>query len=484
MNDSITKRWLLNILSVIVGIIVLVVLGLSYVIRSYYVSAVEQAITVRCNELDNVFADANSETTTDFFSTAQAYIEDFPDKEQMEVQSVNSVGRVTVTSTGFLPEESEVMSDYQEALSADSGVAVLTGELSTGESIMSGTKVIYSRDGTVLGAMRFVISMKDVNHAVIIYISVFGLIGVVIILGVYISGRFFIRSIVVPIKKMSETARKIAGGDFETTQLTKRFDDEIGDLSDSINYMANELKQTEQLKNDFISRVSHELRTPLTAIKGWSETMLLAGDEIDRTTFRKGMNVILKESGRLTGLVEELLDISRIESGRMKLNLEKTDLIAELDEAVYMLKERSVKEKKHLMFDTPIECFPPVMGDRNRLRQVFLNIIDNALKYTAEGGNIIVQILNEESCITVHVSDTGCGIAPEDLPKVKEKFYKANQNVGGSGIGLAVADEIVQMHGGTLDIESGIGVGTTITIKIPVCKDAAADKDSNSKGDF
>ncbi|MDD6644719.1 MAG: HAMP domain-containing sensor histidine kinase, partial [Oscillospiraceae bacterium] len=160
------------------------------------------------------------------------------------------------------------------------------------------------------------------------------------------------------------------------------------------------------------------------------------------------------------------------QSGRLKLITEKTDLVAELDEAVYILKERSIQEKKHLMFDTPIEPFPPVMGDKNRLRQVFLNIIDNALKYTPEGGNVTVQILNDLSNITVLISDTGCGIAPEDLPKVKEKFYKANQNVGGSGIGLAVADEIVQMHGGTLDIESGIGVGTTVKIQIPVYNEA------------
>lgn len=291
-------------------------------------------------------------------------------------------------------------------------------------------------------------------------------------MAVFISGRFFLRSIVGPVKEMSQTARKIAEGDFETPDLAKKYDDEIGDLSDSINYMAHELKQTEQLKNDFISRVSHELRTPLTAIKGWSETMLLTGDDIDRQTFQKGMNVILKESGRLTSIVEELLDFSRIQSGRMKLITEKTDLVAELDEAVYMMKERSIKEQKHLMFDTPIEPFPPVMGDKNRLRQVFLNILDNALKYTSEGGNVIVQILNQDNLIIVHISDTGCGIAPDDLPKVKDKFYKANQNVGGSGIGLAVADEIVQMHGGTLEITSGIGVGTTVTIKIPVYNEA------------
>ena len=189
------------------------------------------------------------------------------------------------------------------------------------------------------------------------------------------------------------------------------------------------------------------------------------------------MTIILKESGRLTSIVEELLDISRIQSGRMKLMTEKIDLVAELDEAVYMLKERSIQERKHLMFDSPIEPFPPVMGDKNRLRQVFLNIIDNALKYTPEGGNVIVQILNKESNIEVLISDTGCGIAPEDLPKVKDKFYKANQNVGGSGIGLAVADEIVQMHGGTLDIESGIGVGTTVKIFIPVYDESQSKED-------
>ena len=189
------------------------------------------------------------------------------------------------------------------------------------------------------------------------------------------------------------------------------------------------------------------------------------------------MTIILKESGRLTSIVEELLDISRIQSGRMKLMTEKIDLVAELDEAVYMLKERSIQERKHLMFDSPIEPFPPVMGDKNRLRQVFLNIIDNALKYTPEGGNVIVQILNKETNIEVLISDTGCGIAPEDLPKVKDKFYKANQNVGGSGIGLAVADEIVQMHGGTLDIESGIGVGTTVKISIPVYDESQSKDD-------
>ena len=485
MTSGITKRWILNILSVIIFIIICVVLCLSYMIGTYYYNSVQQSISVRFIELNNVFSES-SDTTTYFLTNAQKYIEDFPEKEQMELQSVNSIGRVTLTSTGFVPDEKEKMPDLDEALKNGTGEAITTSQLSTGEDIMAGTRIFTSQDGTVIGAIRFVTSMSDINITIAVCILLIALVGIAIIVAVVISGRFFIRSIVGPIKDMSQTARKIAQGDFDTPSFTKKYDDEIGDLSDSINYMAHELKQTEQLKNDFISRVSHELRTPLTAIKGWSETMLLTGEDIDRGTFNKGMNIILKESGRLTSIVEELLDFSRLQSGRLKLITEKTDLVSELDEAVYILKERSIKEKKHLMFDTPIEPFPPVMGDKNRLRQVFLNIIDNALKYTPEGGDVTVQILNEVSNITVLISDTGCGITPEDLPKVKEKFYKANQNVGGSGIGLAVADEIVQMHGGTLDIESGIGVGTTVKIQIPVYNEAEVvnTEESINKGEI
>ena len=467
MAKGITKRWIFNILSVIVFIIICIVLCLSYVIEDYYYSSVEQTISYRFTELDKVFTDVSSDTTTDFLSLAQSYIEDFPDKEKLEIQSLNSVGRVTLTSTGFIPEEQEEMPDLELALKDSEKSAITTSELISGENILAGTKVITNKDGTVVGAIRYVTSVSDINFSIAIIITVISVVALLIILCVVISGQFFIRSIVSPLKEMSLTARNIAEGDFESIAITKKYDDEIGELADAINYMAK------------------ELRTPLTAIKGWSETMLLSGDDLDKKIFQRGMTVILKESGRLTSIVEELLDFSRIQSGRMKLIQEKTDLVSELDEAVYMLKERSIQEKKHLMFDTPIEPFPVIMGDKNRLRQVFLNIIDNALKYTPEGGNIIVQIKNDITHITVLVSDTGCGIAPEDLPKVKGKFYKANQNVGGNGIGLAVADEIVQMHGGTLDIESGIGVGTTVKIQIPVYNEAEVVdmEDSNNKGE-
>ncbi|MBQ1944599.1 MAG: HAMP domain-containing histidine kinase, partial [Ruminococcus sp.] len=269
---------------------------------------------------------------------------------------------------------------------------------------------------------------------------------------------------------------QIAQGDFSATEkIEHKYDDEIGDLCDAVSDMAKDLQTTEQMKNDFISRVSHELRTPLTAIKGWAETMQLGErGTIDRRTFDRGMGVIIKESGRLTGIVEELLDFGRIQSGRMVLMKEKVDILAEFDETVYMLKERAVEEGIHLLYDDPDFLLPPIYGDRNRLKQVFLNILDNALKYTPKGGVVAAQVLytkDNPDEIKIVVTDSGCGIPAEDLPRVKDKFYKANQNVGGSGIGLAVADEIMNLHNGKLEIESGEGVGTTVTLTFPVYKE-------------
>lgn len=265
--------------------------------------------------------------------------------------------------------------------------------------------------------------------------------------------------------EIAETARRIAQGDFKA-RLEKKNDDEIGELSDVINYMAEELANSEKLKNDFISSVSHELRTPLTAIRGWGETMLM-DENIDHATLETGMGVIMRETERLSDMVEELLDFSRMQSGRMKLVKSKMDVLAELSEAVIMYTERAKREGMLLIYDEP-DLFVPVFGDRGKLRQVFINVIDNALKYSDPGDTTTVSARVEGNNIIIEVEDTGCGISAADLPKIKTKFYKANLTRRGSGIGLAVADEIIQMHGGRLDVSSVEGEGTTVTITLPI----------------
>ena len=481
MFRGITKRWMLNTLSVILTIIILIVVTLIFVVTYLFQSGVEQRLASTGNELSIVFSGFQSPGSTEFTSAARDYIENFDKKENMGVMVLNSTGKVVLTSTGFLPEEDEKFTDFDEASASEDGYAFWRGTLLSGEAAMSETRVIKDPDGAVVGAIRYIVSMEPVNSRIILSAVIIIAIGLVILGLVIISGLLFIRSIVKPIQRLSEAAGQIAQGDFSASEkIEHKYDDEIGDLCDAVSDMAKDLQTTEQMKNDFISRVSHELRTPLTAIKGWAETMQLSErGTLDRRTFDKGMGVIIKESTRLTGIVEELLDFGRIQSGRMVLMNEKIDILAEFDETVYMLKERAVEEGKHLLYDEPEVVYPPIYGDRNRLRQVFLNVLDNALKYTPKGGVVAAQVIyskDEPDVIKIIVTDTGCGISAEDLPRVKEKFYKANQTVRGSGIGLAVADEIMNLHHGSLDIESGEGVGTTVTLTFPIYKEGSENK--------
>ncbi len=480
MFKGITRRWVFSTMLLIVLIIILIVTGLIYGTAYLFNSEVERTLTTAGTELTSVFENYETDNSSSFSSGASSYIENFRHKEQMEVMAVNSSGRIVLTSTGFSYDENEDVKDFEAAKNNGKGYTFRNTNTASGEPVTSYIRIITNHNGSAVGAVRYVVSTANVNNRIVIITAIIIFAGLAVLFIVIFSSSYFIRSIVTPVRELSETANKIAHGDF-STKIEKRYNDEIGDLCDAITDMAKDLEATEQMKNDFISRVSHELRTPLTAIKGWAETMQISGrKKLDRRTFDKGMDVIIKESGRLTGIVEELLDFSRIQTGRMVLINEKLDILAELDEVIYMLKDRAVNENKHLIYDEPVEIFPPVYGDRNRLKQVFINVIDNALKYTPEDGVVAIEIKYDKKTdadnIIITITDTGCGIPAEDLPKVKEKFYKANQKVNGSGIGLAVADEIVQLHKGKLDIESGVGVGTTVTITLPILSENKESK--------
>ena len=480
MFKGISKRWLINTFGVVLAIIILLIITLSVSVHSLCYSTVESALLSQCEDLRNIFDNYTAENTDSFMGAAAVYASNFEHKDEMEIEVIDIRGMAVTASSGFTSGEKPVP-EFADALKSDNGLGKYVGRSESGEKIMSYTRIIRNGSGAELGGVRYISSLRNADGKVLMYTLIAVAVGLIIVLVVGLSGYYFIRSIIKPVRQMSETARRIAQGDF-SAKIDKMYDDEIGELSDSINDMASELDANEKLKNDFISRVSHELRTPLTAIKGWAETMQYGVP--DRITLEKGMSVIVKESSRLTSLVEELLDFSKLQSGRLTMQMERMDILAEIDEAVYMLKERALSEGKHLLYDDP-EDMPIIYGDRNRLKQVFLNVIDNALKYTPEGGMIGVQVYQDfkEHTIKVVVADNGCGIDPEDLPKVKDKFYKANQKINGSGIGLAVADEIIKMHKGTLELESSPEVGTTVTITIPIFNEAAAlDDDTQPLG--
>lgn len=464
---GITKRWLINSMGVIMAILLLIVVIFALFVQSFYYNGIMQTISGRSSEFANMFNKPD-----EFISTARVYVENFPDKELMELMVINSNGDVVITSTGFEPDKEQVMPDYEQAKYEKSEYTTWTGKLNSGENVMALTRMIYGNDDEYVGAVRYIVSLEEADRRIFITISGISLVGLLVFFLIIISSTYFLRSIVKPVREIGDTAKRIAQGDFNA-RIGKFYDDEIGELCDTINYMAGELGNAEKMKNDFISSVSHELRTPLTAIKGWAETMQMGGS-CDAKTMEKGLKIIVNESERLSGIVEELLDFSRIQNNRMVLKMDKIDILAEIDEAIYMLRERALSENKHLIYEEP-EILPAVLGDKNRLRQVFINIIDNALKYTPEGGIINIEVSQVEENIVIKISDNGCGIPARHLSKVKEKFYKANQTQRGSGIGLAVADEIVKLHSGTLDIASTEGVGTVVSISIPILKEESEE---------
>ena len=463
---KITKRWLFNNLGVILVILIALEIGFAFGIRAFYYNNVQAAIMTQANIVVSQLNAYAEDSSAVFSEQVRSLVENFQERNRMELMTVDIDKKVTFTSSGFEPGSNIQMPDFDDAMKAADGVGRFTGVIN-GEKIMAITRASPVVDQQI-AAVRFAVSLDLVDQQIILFILILTLVCVAIIFFVIFSGSYFINSIVNPVGEVGVTARKIAHGDFNA-RLAKRNDDEIGELCDTINYTAEELSQSERMKNDFISSVSHELRTPLTAIKGWAETIADMGGEVDPEMLSKGMRVITGETERLAGMVEELLDFSRIQSGRMKLVKDKMDLIAELSEAVLMFEERAKHEEKRLIYEEP-DLVAPIEGDRNRLRQVFVNIIDNALKYSDRGDTVTIKADMRDGNIRITVADTGCGIREQDLPKVKEKFFKANSTRRGSGIGLAVADEIVAMHGGSLELTSKENVGTRVTILLPTGK--------------
>ena len=389
-------------------------------------------------------------------------LETFNEKDKIELMAVNANGRVVLTSSGFSPDADTVMPDYEEAM--ETGEGSYTGRLEGGEKILAVSAPISSFNSEY-SAVRMVTSLTEIDNTIRGYILLVTIICTVIILIIVVTGLYFAGSIVRPIRQISGITSKFAKGDF-SVRIANNSDDEIGELCTSINHMADELSQAEAMKNEFISSVSHELRTPLTAIKGWAETLMVDGGE-NPDTMKKGVGVIVTETERLSQMVEELLDFSRMQNGHFTLMNANMDILAELGDAVLIYSDKARREQMEIIYNEP-EMLPFVYGDKNRIRQVFINIIDNAIKYSSPGDTITIKACEKDGKVIVSVADTGCGIKESDLAKVKTKFYKANHTRRGSGIGLAVADEIIAMHGGTMDIASeGEGKGTTVTITLP-----------------
>ena len=476
---GIRKRWMVNSISVVLFIVLLAVAAFSAAMGSYYYSTLSESLKQKAENAISSFDYYRTEA--EYYDNARAVVAGEPNSDKLEVEYLDADGQIRFSSSDLTAFRSPGTPDIAEAISMKRTKVWIGADPSTGEHIMAASSPLMI-DGEVVGVMRYVTSLNKVDKQIIIIVAIALGIGLGILGMVYFSNLYFIRSIVDPVAGITETAKRIAAGSYGV-QIEKRYDDEIGALTDTINDMSLKINQSEKMKNEFISSVSHELRTPLTAINGWAET-IMNGEVRDAGDVKKGMGIIVSEARRLTNMVEELLEsmrfrqleFSRIQDGRFTLSVEPMDIKAELEDAVYTYREFFRREGIELNHFDCDEEFPPIAGDPERLRQVFCNLLDNAAKHGGSGKRIDTAIARDEDQVVITIRDYGPGIPAEELPHVKYKFYKGSSKARGSGIGLAVCDEIITRHEGTLDIDNAEGGGCIVTIHLPIRAQAAIEQ--------
>lgn len=469
--SGIRSRWFVHNASVMFLVVLVVAAAAALGISGYYYGVMRSGLESQLKTTTDFFENYVSDSGDAFYTSMYGLTQEFEAKNTLELEFVDLNGEIVTSSFGLAAGTKAETSDVTEALSKLE-ISIFRGrDPRTGERIMAVSGPIYDQNGALAGVLRIATSLRLVNRQILLWVVGLALVALFVMGLIFITGMYFIHSIVTPVVEITETTKRIAGGGYGS-QIQRKFaenDDEIGELTRAINNLSLQISQTEKMQSEFLSSVSHELRTPLTAISGWGET-LLTSESMDPVETRRGIVTMLKETKRLTSLVEELLEFSRIQDGRFKLNVEECDLRSVFEDTIFMYGNRLGQDGIDLDYADNDEDIPEISCDPERMKQVFLNILDNAAKYGGQGGRIFCDLHAEGGELKVRIRDFGPGIPEDELPLVKKKFYKGSSKGRGSGIGLAVCEEIVTMHGGRLDIanaqdEDG---GCEVTIVLPI----------------
>ncbi len=458
---SITYKWVFNFIGLITLILVLIDLIIYIAINQYFNNYAKESIKLNSAILNNAINSVIKDNQDEITSKIKNLIENFTDYDNIIVVGLNYDGEILTTSNK-MPIEKEYYFLKDCAKESFKEATFKKIRLKNNKDYILTYSIKLPVVKNEISTVIYISSLKKIELIIrnIMIITIF--LSLLILILIIISGMFFIKNFVNPVREVNLAIKEIAKGNLKY-KIKKNYHYEIKDLCNSINFMANEISNSEYLKNEFISSVSHELRTPLTAIQGWSETILNTKEK-NKEILNKGMTIIYKEVLRLAEMVEELLDFSKIQNGHFILKKEKMDIFAELEEAVLMYSDIALKEGKMLIYNEQ-KAIPVIFGDKNRIRQVFINIIDNAVKYSEPGSSVTINTSVTEKKVEISVKDTGCGISKKDLSHITEKFFKAQPTKKGSGIGLSIVKEIVEKHNGTITFESVLEKGTTVNVE-------------------
>ena len=459
------KRWIVNTILPVLVLLVLLVTLVSAGVSTYYYNSMEDGLVKQVEAMSNAFNDYFMNSYSEYNQMATTQVDTYEEKDRIELQFIGSTGRIQMSTSGLTAGTSPGTSDITSAIANQEIKPYQGRDPETGEKILAVSAPLLF-NGRVAGVMRLVTSLKLVDRQIVLVVFIIMAVGVICMALVLISSLLFINNVVEPVAVVTEAAKRISAGSYGF-QIENKYTDELGELVDNINDMSLKIGRNEKMKSEFISSVSHELRTPLTAINGWGETILEDPND-DPAQMRRGIRIILNEARRLSTMVEELLEFSKMEDGRFTLHMEQVDLQAEFEDAIFTYRELFRQEGIELTYESGDEDLPPIPGDSERLKQVFCNVLDNAAKHGGAGKRIDASISREGEFEVVRVRDYGPGIPEAELPFIKQKFYKGSSKARGSGIGLAVCDEIVGLHNGIFNIGNADGGGAEVTICLPV----------------
>ena len=464
--QGLRRRWLAGSIGPVAAILLLVGALISVGFASNYYNSARSTLRAKAAAGADYFNTYAMIGYKEYYRSATLYAATFDDRDHIELQFLNSSGRVEVTTRGLTAGTYPSTPEVARAVESGTVQDYVGRDEATGERIIAASSLLKF-NGQVVGVMRYVTAIGNLDRQVFLTVLVVCGVMTAVICLIFLSSSIFINNVVAPVSAVSETTKRISAGSYGI-QIPNKYTDEMGVLVDNINDMSLKISQSEKMESEFISSVSHELRTPLTAINGWGET-LLEDESGDVQQLRRGVQIILKESRRLTNMVEELLDFSKMTDGRFTLQVEDTDIQAELEDAVYTYRELFRQDGISLEYGSDKALYDePITGDPERLKQVFCNVLDNAAKHGGSGKRIVVHLTQQEGEYIISIRDFGPGIPEAELPYVKQKFYKGSSRARGSGIGLAVCDEIVHLHGGQFDIANAAGGGAVVTIRLPL----------------
>lgn len=437
-----------------------------FYLQNYYYNSAKQSLISQANYTIDIYDGVGMESTSFEDKISNIFEKGKVNSNtNFSIEFIDKNKNLILDKYGIKTNKKYEYEDVNKALKGSSNLTPYTyNTVGTKEHIMS-ISIPLKVNNQIEGVVRYSLSLKKIDSTIIKLVFFFIIAGIIILIIALLLSLRFAESLIKPLKNLKQFANELAQGNYNIKLKKEQlYNDEIADLVRTFEHMAVEIDKSRKLKEEFISSVSHELRTPLTSIKGWSETLSYEG--IGKEELDLGLGIIQDETERMISLVEDLLDFSRLSSDRIRLQIDMLDVTKLAKGVVAQLAVKANEKNITLLTEFKTEEIFPIQGDKNRLRQVLINLVQNAIKFTAEGGYVVVIVSQGEEFTTFTVTDNGVGIKKENLTKVLDKFFQEDYNKSGSGLGLAISNEIVKLHGGKMIIESEKGIGTTITFTL------------------